>query len=62
MTWKQVVTEVNTATETYKRKAFAKICNKLGIFEQWLSLLPSDSCFSAISGAFVMGVQIRTST
>jgi hypothetical protein len=27
------------------------------MFEQWLSLLPNDSYSSAISGAFVMGVQ-----
>jgi hypothetical protein len=61
MTWKQVVTEINTATETYKQSAFAKICDKSGIFEQWLSLLPSDSYSSVISGAFVMGVQAAQS-
>jgi hypothetical protein len=58
MNWKQVVAEVNMATETYKKSAFAKICDKSGIFEQWLSLLPSDLYSSAISGAFVMGVQV----
>jgi hypothetical protein len=62
MNWKQVLAEVNTATETYKRSTFAKICDKSGIFEQWLSLLPSDSYSSAISGAFVMGVQVSMST
>jgi hypothetical protein len=62
MNWKQVVAEVNTATETYKKSAFAKICDRSGIFEQWLSLLPSDSYSSAISGAFVMGVQVGTLT
>jgi hypothetical protein len=60
MKWKQVIAEVNMATETYKKSAFAKICDKSGIFEQWLSLLPSDSYSSAISGAFVMGVQVST--
>jgi hypothetical protein len=58
-TWKQVVTEVNKAAETYKKSAFARICDKSGVLEQWLTLLPNDSYSSAISGAFVMGVQVR---
>jgi hypothetical protein len=58
LTWKEVVVEVNTAAETYKKSAFARICDKSGMFEQWLTLLPNDSYSSAISGAFVMGVQV----
>jgi hypothetical protein len=58
-TWKQVMTEVNTATETYKNSAFARTCDKSGMFEQWLSLLPNDSYSATISGAFVMGIQVN---
>ncbi|KAH7080231.1 hypothetical protein BKA63DRAFT_600602 [Paraphoma chrysanthemicola] len=60
-TWKQVVAEVETATELYKNSAFVRICDKSGMFEQWLSLLPNDSYSAVISGAFVMGVQAARS-
>lgn len=57
-TWRQVITEIQTASDSYKRTVFARMCEKSDVFEHWLSLLPTGDYTSTISGAFVMGVQV----
>ncbi|CAN9187347.1 unnamed protein product, partial [Alternaria alternata] len=56
-TWKQVITEVQTASDSYKKTIFARMCDKSDIFEHWLALLPAGDYTSSISGAFILGVQ-----
>jgi hypothetical protein len=58
-TWKQVITEVQTASDSYKKTIFARMCDKSDIFEHWLALLPAGDYTSSISGAFILGVQVR---
>jgi hypothetical protein len=58
-TWKQVITEVQTASDSYKKTIFARMCEKAETFEHWLALLPAGDYTSTISGAFIMGVQVR---
>lgn len=57
-TWKNVITEVQTASDSYRKTLFARMCEKSGVFEQWLTLLPDGTYASTISGAFIMGVQV----
>jgi hypothetical protein len=57
-TWKQVITEVQTASDSYKKTVFARMCEKSDIFEHWLALLPAGDYTSSISGAFILGVQV----
>lgn len=59
-TWKQVITEIQTASDTYKNTTFAKTCERSKVFEHWLTLLPSGDYTSTISGGFLMGVQVST--
>lgn len=58
VTWKQVIAEVQVASDAYSKTIFAKMREKAEIFEHWLTLLPCGDYSSTISGAFLMGVQV----
>ena len=59
LTWRDVVHEVQAASDSYKKTVFARMCDKADIFEHWLNLLPNGDYTSTISGAFLIGVQVR---
>jgi hypothetical protein len=58
LTWKDVIREVQAASDKYKKTVFARMCEKADVFEHWLNLLPNGDYTSTISGAFVIGVQV----
>lgn len=61
LTWKDVVHEVQAASDSYKKTVFARMCDKADIFEHWMTLLPNGDYTSTISGAFIIGVQVSAS-
>lgn len=58
LTWRDVVHEVQVASDSYKKTVFARMCDRADVFEHWLNLLPNGDYTSTISGAFLIGVQV----
>lgn len=61
-TWKEVLAEIQTAGDAYRKTVFARTCEKSEVFEHWLTLLPNGTYASTISGAFIMVVQVSNPT